>query len=353
MSAFLPVLSRDWQYLVNQTIAGHGTLMTQNQNLWFAVKQALLGVGSWKDSDNVEAASSSNWVVVASCDGSTVSHAGVDKWVTASNLVWPSSGARAWIVLRQTGIAAQFQLMIELLYSTGAQQQFNVRVSHSGFGSAYGGVDGTTTAAPTALNSVLVGGTAATCGAPSTTNTATVLHVIKSADGTSTRVLMCRGSACVLNFFIELPANAVSGWSHPYAAYIAGSASATEAMNFATVCRASPSNPWVGVTNGGTSLQLITATIATNDASTAFPAFYTTAGNFSGGYGFFDIVLGGNTATGLDPKLGILADMYFGLTAHVTGIGYPSVAVDADRPRQWVKVGPWIVPWNNTIVVTS
>lgn len=344
----LPALALTHRFQVNQTIAGQATTLAQSQNLLFALVQSLLALGSWTDLNNAALAATGSWTVVSSCDSATAAVSSTSKWVTAANLVW-SAGAHSWIVVQQTGVGTKFQILIDL--GSGTNTNATIKVSHTGFGAANGGVDGNTTTAPTALNSVtLVNGAA--WGSSSSTTTATVLSVTASQDGKATRFVLFRASFAVAHWHFSLPGNAASGWTNPYAVYINAQATqGADVETFANVCAVS--SKMIGIANAGTSITLLPGTDGITGSSQIYPAIFTAAGSFSGAYPMFGIVLACLTAGSVESYVGVLTDLWFGITAHTTGAGYPGAAVDAVHPRQFLKAGPFIYPWNNSVAVIS
>ena len=116
----LPALVRTWRFQVNNAMVPQGTITAMSQHTLFALKEALKGNGAWTDSAGAAAASAGNWVVNGSCDGSGGAGSfgnndAVDRWVAQGNLIWNNSGSNhSWIVLEQAGIAANFQICIDL-----------------------------------------------------------------------------------------------------------------------------------------------------------------------------------------------------------------------------------------------
>lgn len=97
----LPMLKKVWQFSVNNYQAASGNVVTDHRNLMFKVKSLMIGTGTHP------------WTVVRSCD--SVSVADADLWLAAGNLIWTNAGAaHSWIVLRQTGILANFQVCLDL-----------------------------------------------------------------------------------------------------------------------------------------------------------------------------------------------------------------------------------------------
>src|SRR5512147_759035 len=115
-----PAHSLVYQFQADQLIAPAATVLLSCQALMFATKQSLKGAGVWVDKDNVVVASSGNWTTTSSCDGSGGAGSfgnndNVDRWVTSANLIWAAAASNhSWHVLQQTGIAAKFQICLDL-----------------------------------------------------------------------------------------------------------------------------------------------------------------------------------------------------------------------------------------------
>lgn len=194
----IPAHVRTWQFQVNQFYQHTGTVLSTNQNLLWAIKEALKGNGSWTDKDGGAVASAGNWTVKGSSDGvgGFGNGDGVDRWAAATNLIWANPATNhSWIVLEQTGIpgaVGNLQICIDCRY-TGASYNADIVTSVSA-----GFAGGTATARPTAadeqnLNAAVSGGASATrWGGTSGTTNSTMLHVLKTNDGKSTRIIMTR-----------------------------------------------------------------------------------------------------------------------------------------------------------------
>lgn len=231
----LPALTRTWQFQVNQVVAGGGSGLATCQALMFAISQSLVGAGAWTDSAGGATASAGNWVVDYSCDSVTAGAKGdgVNRWAAAGNLVWANAGtAHSWIVLRQTGIGATFELLISL--ENGGAGDAVIAFSVTGF------TGGTTLARPTAADEVPLLNPSGTqsWGATNTAAIASTLHVLKTADGKSTRVLICRNGFVPGYWIFEQPDNVPTGYSTPAVGCVLGDgtiAPATSRPVFANV----------------------------------------------------------------------------------------------------------------------
>lgn len=350
----LPALARTHQFKVNASIAGQGTALAQNQNLMFALSQALVGAGTFTDKDGVAlgGAPAGAPTIRISSDGTTAGSG--NKWVTASNLIWNTAGnAHSWAVIALPGIGANAELLIDLVSaSTGTA---TITFSPTGFDAAHGGANGTSTTAPTALNGqIKVNNTS--WGGTTTINTSTVLSVSFSTDGKDVEINMFRAGFVAAQAWFCVPSNTLAGWTTPSDLYWEGSAVAApvaDVRTFANTC--SDANTTItGVTNTSGTATLVPMTLsAANGAGKSLPEVFTAIGDVSAGYNFVTAHLTCVNGGFKDGALGLRADRWFADTAKATGFGYPGDEVSAGLRNQVVKVGPWLRPWNKTTPVTS
>jgi hypothetical protein len=171
----LPTITKTWQYNINQRIAGAST---QAKDVLLAIVNSLLGFGS------------NPWTVrySSASTGPTTGTAGdgVNYWTNAAALVYAAANgsAHSWIVLKQTNIASNLQILIDLSGSTTTSNA-NIYVSaNAGF------TGGSSTNRPTATDEQEITPQAAWGPAGSTTKSKLV-HAVQSTDGECTRVFVC------------------------------------------------------------------------------------------------------------------------------------------------------------------
>lgn len=238
----LPSLSKTWRFQVNAATAAGGSGLAACQNLMWAIKEALIGNGAWTDSTGAGAASSGNWTVVSSSDSVTAD--GTDRWAAATNLIWAAAGvAHSWIVLKQTGIGANFQILIDLVNATPSNAYIAVSPS-AGF------TGGTIQNAPTATDEVRLLSTSTWGGINAAT--ASTLHVLRSTTGACNRVLICRGGFNVGYWCIDALASAEpAGWTVPFMAMVSGNAASAASQSvYATIGAAGTSAIGYSYRNG-------------------------------------------------------------------------------------------------------
>ena len=162
MATSLPSLAKTWQFSANNLIPS-AAAMTVHRGWLKAAKDAMKGFAE------------SPWTVVGSANSAAAGLDAVDRWSDVSLMT-----SRCWIVLKQTGIASNFQLCWENIESGPFDGRNEMFVSQSaGF---TGGAIGTR---PTATDEVAITvGVADTPGVPGDY----YINVAMSTDGQCTRL---------------------------------------------------------------------------------------------------------------------------------------------------------------------
>lgn len=91
------------------------------------------------------------WVVVGSCDSLTYgNNDGVNRITAANKFVFGYGGGavKSWIILKNPALGSNVHLLFWGENYGAAAGSYSMRCSLTGFGTAYGGTDGTLTAAP-------------------------------------------------------------------------------------------------------------------------------------------------------------------------------------------------------------
>lgn len=322
----LPALSKTWQYLVNQTITvGADTLATKRKMLR-AIKNGLKGFGTLP------------WTHVASSDSVATSLV-TDLWDADTDLVWANAAsAHSWIVLKQTGIASNFQLLISCEGADANARVLTVVVSYNA-----GFTGGTTTARPTATDErVLIAGT--NWEGAFSSNVQFVFHLMQSTDGQCTRLAIYQNGSLYTFFIIDKPANIVSGWTTPWFGCWIGDGS-TPAAALATLTNIATA-PIKARQSSTDFLMWFTCEAAKGASLASLTNILTGVNDLSGAWPLFDIGLLSDTAT-VRGKHGTVADLYYGLAASGEGDTYPN-----DATKIWVTFGDLVHPWNGTTLVT-
>lgn len=305
----LPSLTKTWQFNVNNAQTAQGTALADNRLALFNIKTAMIGFGTQP------------WTVVSSSDSTASGN--TDKWVAATNLVWNTAGsAHSWIVLKQTGIGSNAQLLISCSASSGSGLNATIKFSPS-----VGFTGGTTTADPTATDAItFINGVAWT-----TINTDVALRwsVMQSTDGQCTRVFVFSGGTLTSFWMIEKFANATGGTP----------GASNTGWGFATTLL-SVVNTFNGQTNqnGTTAATIISYESASNIAI---------ASEVSGAWDMFPIGIVCTATAGCRGKLGTIQDAWFGSSGIALGDTYPATGSPL---AQFVQFGLLILPWNNGAV---
>ena len=218
-----PTVEIPWQYSLNNLAENNQSSTAED-----------VGTSMIKLVDVLTGIPVSPWEVWGSCGydnpGWTFGNGdGVNNWTDALHVQrGTGAAARAWMVLTQPGInSGDTALCIE--YSGSANGYFAFVLSPvNGFGAANGGVDGTSTARPTATDEIVLG-TSLGCGtAPG--GQQTWWHVLQSTTGKQTRIFATRGGAVTCFAFVDVPKRPVSGWANPVCAGWLGDAGAATSV---------------------------------------------------------------------------------------------------------------------------
>ncbi len=201
----IPTLAKTWQFDVANRINYQGTVALSNATMLLAVKDAMRNL------------TFAPWTVAGSCDGVTAGMDTVDRWVDTGDIVFAVDAvAHSWIVLKQTGLTSNFQLLLECsLTPTGSESSGRGYVSHTA-----GFTGGTTTARPTATDEMPIGPShGATASWGTGTTESLIWNLMQSTDGECTRLISYRaattGPFAVTYWCFEKMANPIDGWTNP------------------------------------------------------------------------------------------------------------------------------------------
>lgn len=310
-------LQKTWQLQINQTVSAQGSVMATDTRLLRTLKNLLVGFGS------------NPWTVRYSCNGTTAGTAGdaVDRWTNDAAIV-RSGGAHSWIVLRQTGIASNFEFCIDCSNVTSGWLTMVISPS-AGF------TGGTTTARPTATDEiVLINNTTWASGAQDVQHQ---IHAWQSTDGQCTRVAIWYGGTNMCTFMLfDKPDNPVSGWTSPSISFIVNG-NATVAATYTGL--GSSSGPARG--RGTTTITL--GLTGESFASSSFLPNLTNIGDTpnesDGTWSQFPIGIASVTTANRGRK-GSLFDLWWKPFGLANGTTSPS-----DASRVLITMGPFILPW--------
>lgn len=313
----LPTLAKTWQFNPNNAIAALGSSLADNRRALRSIKNAMVGFAS------------NPWAVRYSCDSVTAGTAGdlTDRWTADANLVY-AAAAHSWIVLRQTGIATNFEVCIDLGAASANGNTLTLAVSWSA-----GFTGGTTTARPTATDETVM--ISATSWTSNTTDIASRWSVMQSSDGQCTRVFCAASGSLSTLWIFDKPANTTTGWSNPsYAFTFAGTPALSSLTGYGGRMRS-------GSTTGNVAMGCETAGAAFIPSDTVIG---TVANEIDGAWAMLPIGISCNTV-GIRGRHGTLVDLWFGQSPIPTADTYPN-----DASNQFVEVFPLIMPWNGGAV---
>lgn len=321
---------KSWQFNVNNRIA---TVVGQTS---FIPETLLLIKNIFKGWAN------SPWTVVGSSNAVAFGMDGVDRWNATSDLVW-GAGNRSWIVLRQTGITSNFQVLWDLGTST------NTDTMTAYFSPAAGFTGGALNARPTATDEVrlLVNEAwisfAASAGG-------TVVHAWQSTDGANCRVMISAFfDSGVHGFsgamFFEKPLSPAANWSNPCTAWMIGTISGSNLIF----------THWLN--NGNFRARIDNVVGATGAANTGL---YATCEGLGAASMMDDLPFQANSrALPLFPiglarpyaplrgRFGALPDLWYAPGCATWGTGYP-----ADKSRRLMTLDQLVFPWNGTKLIS-
>jgi len=271
---------------------------------------------------------------------------------SAAKFVWNTSAngtqVRSWVVLKQPGISANFQICIECHAGTGSASVFErfirLYVSPSaGFGS---GAAGTLTARPTATDEIAIrdGSTTAPwfgywmgSTTPFTTTFAPVVHVMQSTDGECTRVVFCCAGKSRSFFIFDKQCNPITGATHTFIVGADAMASDATALTYAE---------W----NDAVHMRGLNSTLVFDCYLTAEgyiagmlgERLNVVANEISGEWPLSPIGLTSETV-GARGRFGTLYDLWWGTSNQADGTTYPAAG-----SKLLVQFGHLVFPWNGS-----
>lgn len=200
----VPSFIKTWQFSNNIGLLTDTDYAVRYRRLIRTIKDTLIGFDS------------TPWTVEYSCDSATAGTAGdeVDRWSADSDIV-EGAAAHSWIILKQTGILANFQICWDLSNADIVNSTIVVSPS-AGF------TGGTTSARPTATDEqVIVNNTAWGVGGIADNSDSVFTNIMMSSDGAVTRLIYVVKTgdsvgACSGFLSFEAPRNPVSGWTDPW-----------------------------------------------------------------------------------------------------------------------------------------
>lgn len=336
----VPAITKTWQFAAAcQPVGGTGSHATDAADVLFKIKQALISPAL------------SPWTVVSSSNGAGTAGA-ADNWLTRTNLIWANAGVNhSWIVLKQTGLATNFQICLDLVGTE--RRAMNAFASNN-----VGFTGGTATARPTAADEfALCATTRYWLGQNSNANSFTgKLVVLVSTDGQCTRVgaitanVNGNGYTSTPFWFFDRVKNPVSltGWTYPVISHIAnGNTSSTnqQAMTYAEFSNSLDAARPVTRLDSGTLnyFSLSSEVLSLGGQVVKFLGeSIMTANDFDGSWPIMSVGITSDTV-GVKGRLGELHDLWCTSNVLVSGDTFPDTGT-----KEFVVIGNLVFPWNGS-----
>jgi hypothetical protein len=338
----LPTPIRTWKYQVNNRRTFGANITLTCQDIVYALKTAIIGGGSWKDSANASTTAPSGWTVAASSDSTNASFDGTDRWTASTALVWSSSTVHSWIVLRHTTYG---DLLIDLNGSSASPYQLTMKWAppSSRFGTAAGGTNGTTSAAPTtAASGSITLFSAAACGLPQTATNDTILHVLQATTG-GLQIVMCRNGWPVAFYqILAVDGSVLSGaqWTDQIIVRFSG----TNTVAPSSPPGISADTPNTAFTSLRSGTQLTLSPLVWGSAAGDTTLYSESAHSILGANMQLPVGLYCTTASNIG-VFGFVPDCYF-VTNGVRNVGFPD-----DTAPTWASFSNNLIPWNTSTPV--
>ncbi len=311
----LPTNVKTWQNSINQTVAAQGSAVATEKRLHRTIKNLLIGFGS------------NPWTVRGSGNATTGALDTVDRWTTDADLTKAAAGvAHSWIVLRQTGIATNFEICIDLASATANACTLVVSPS-----AAFTG--GSNTARPTATDEIVLISAGAFFSNVDATHQ---IHAQQSTDGACTRVQIWRGTTNQCLFWLfDKPLNPPAGWTNPSVSIALNSTAGIAASNSTLVATAFARG------RGTTTINISLTGEAQNTSQLSQLAdIGTVADDTDSAWPFFNVGLISVTTSNRGWK-GTLADLWWSDVSVADADTFPNNAA----AREFVRFAGLFFPW--------
>lgn len=366
----LPTLVKNYELTSNQNVTGDSNLdaggpsgacnsTRDRRNLLLALKNQLIAAGN----SNIGPASGgavTAWSVSQSCGGNgggalTVSAS--DNWSINTDLVFNTSGNNhSWIVLKQTGIATNFEICIDLLQGSNSDDGAEIEIYVSPNDTFGSGSAGTTSARPTATDELMLADNANSdgwSGVGSVIARTWKWNMWRAEDGSVTYIVYFLADVPLCFWIFATPQSPSSGWDgvdFVAAVQSNGQSDTGNALTYAL---------WYDVANLRTyRADRISTANAFNETS-----LYMTADTFGGGP-FGQELTVANQITGeyalgdigllsTDPsfvgKMGTMFDLYWGQDV----LGNPADNYPSGGSKTWVQFQDFVFGWDGSTPVTT
>jgi hypothetical protein len=313
----LPTLVKTWQISRNNSIPSLGSNLAHVRRIWKTIKDLMIGFAS------------SPWTVRGSSDSVAAGMDQVDRWDSDTDLVL-NGGAHSWIVLRNSNIAVNFEICIDL--NIGFERNATLVISPSA-----GFTGGTTSARPTATDEIVMN-----AGAEATKETDTQAYISawQSTDGQCFRMCMWQENAIRMFWMMEKPRNPRVGWTNPSLSLILGAFGDVQ-PNFFNLYKTTGTGLARG-RQGATTLELnFTGEAGGSGLLASIAPVGTQTNEFDSTWDFYPIGIWSNTVNGRG-RNGMVNDVWWAPLNLNPGDTAPNDAND----RQFVKFGSIWLPWD-------
>jgi hypothetical protein len=320
----LPAIEKTWQFVLNDISYIVGDEYTNLKTMLLRLKNILTTFGS------------NPWVVTGSSDGVDVASGmdGVDRWLDTGDIVTANSGSNhSWIVLKQAGISANYEILIDMSYTS--TRYCTIQLGLGGF------TGGSRTTRPS--NTAFMTLNNQTYWYPNVVAN-WILQVMQSTDGECTRFILMQDRIPVMFWLFDKPKNPVAGWTDPAIAMIRGNSGS------GTQCDLPPFNDggYFKARPNGVASSLYTSLEGYGAATVAEQLHL--RNQITNEFEIWSPALVSETA-GTRGRLCEVYDMWFGcISSNSTG-GWTEQTYPNDSTRQFWQVDDVILPWPGTPTV--
>ena len=322
----VPNLEKTWLFSVNNVVTSSAIYQNDFKALFLGIKNTMKTL-----------VTGSPWTVIGSSDASTAGIDGTDRLTSLAKIVYATSGGRSWLVLQQSAIAPNYQILFD--FSVSNAYDMVIKVSP-----AVGFSGGSTTASPTASDSITVNPEGIfswyTLYYNNSTNyTPVMFNVWASDDGTATRIGCVHNGVPMGLLMFEKPKNVVSQWTNPS---VSTSMIQYNYGNNAWEIHLYSESRFASAISGSTAWHTaLVFSHPTYDATNlGVPNYLRGYNTFTTEYEMLNIGLY-CTTIGRRGKQGDLSDIWVGHGSVPNGSTFPT-----DDSRKFVKWGIFILPWN-------
>ena len=341
----IPTLVRTWLFKNNILVANGGSGGQGRRNLLRTIFDSLTTAAGWTGSTGASLTHPTPWTVFGSSNGVTAALDNTNRLVANSDLVFASEGnAHSWIVLQQSGLGTPYQVLFNMLNTSGSDDANAARMEVVVCSGAFTG--GSITARPTAVEEYLLPITSNFWDAISSPSTETRnLHIQVSSTGAATRFFwQGNGQTRIVFGMFEHPANLLPALAIPVSAWLNDFSSFGEGPTYANFhdIASLRARIFPAVGNAVTASLFMTSEVVPYFGVAALGRAHTAQSYLDTAYPFIPIGLFSGTAT-VRGRMGTLVDLWQASVTPVSFYQYPS-----NGTKQFVQVGDLIVPWNRS-----